>query len=430
MPVRVAGLLIICILFTSFQPGKKTFGVHTVVIDAGHGGHDSGCLGKKTKEKDVALGIALKLGGYIESHFPEVKVLYTRKTDEFVELHKRADIANNAHADLFICIHCNSACTFDRRKKKEICNPETDGVETWVMGLHKSEANLEVSKRENEVVLLEKDYTKQYDGFDPNSPEANIIFSLYQNTFLDQSLRIASYIQNEMKQRGRGGRGVKQAGFLVLYKTSMPSILIETGFLSNPSEESYLASQKGQEEMALSIYKAFKTYKLSFEPSKNPVDFGVSRDRSENDSTVPNPKTDSADKIHKTETIPAKNAINVKADSVKPKEATPNTVGKKTVTAIETTPPKPAELQWGVQFISSPVKIAKSNDKFRGLQNIREDSENGLFKYSTANIDNMDSAVAVQDRIRQMGYKDAFVVAFYNNKKISVKEALELNKKK
>ncbi len=183
-----------------------------------------------------------------------------------LNLHERATIANNAKADLFICIHANSACYFDKKQKKEVCNKDTHGAETWVMGLNKSEANLEVSKRENDVVLLEKDYTKQYDGFDPNSPEANIIFSLYQNAFLDQSLKDGILIfSRRLYKNGRNNRGVKQAGFLVLYKTTMPSILIETGFLSNPDEERYLNSDKGQTETAKQFIQAFKSYKHNVE---------------------------------------------------------------------------------------------------------------------------------------------------------------------
>ncbi|MFM7217152.1 MAG: N-acetylmuramoyl-L-alanine amidase, partial [Bacteroidota bacterium] len=230
---RLTALGLILVLLSFSVVGKGL--VRTVVIDAGHGGHDSGCLGKAgTKEKDVALGIALKLGQFIEDNLQGVRVVYTRKSDVFVELHERAQIANNAHADLFICIHCNSACYYDKKRRKEMCNQEPRGPETYIMGLHKTEANLNVSRRENSVVVLEKDYKTQYEGFDPNSPEADIIFSLYQNTFMEQSLDFATAVQNELSESGRYGRGVKQAGFLVLYKTAMPSVLIETGFLSNP----------------------------------------------------------------------------------------------------------------------------------------------------------------------------------------------------
>jgi len=386
------------LILSSFNPPKtKPFGITRVVIDAGHGGHDSGCLGKKSKEKDIALDIALKLGEAISEKFPDVKVIYTRKTDVFIELNERTNIANNAKADLFICIHCNSACYYNKKKKKEECNEATSGVETWVMGLHMSEANLEVSKRENDVVLLEKDYTKKYDGFDPNSPEANIIFSLYQNTFLDQSLKLASHIQQEMKVKGRSGRGVKQAGFLVLYKTTMPSVLIETGFLSNVDEEKYLSSEKGQDETANAIFKAFKSYKHSVETG-----------RSENEGSVKDPE-DTAD------------SKNVKED-VKP-QVTDDTVDS-------TVPEKETDFFWAVQFYVSQVKMSKTSSKFKGLKDIREVKEGKTYKYTTGELDDQDDAVNLQSKVRKLGFKDAFVVGFSNGKKVSYKEAVEISKRK
>ncbi|HPU95207.1 MAG TPA: N-acetylmuramoyl-L-alanine amidase, partial [Candidatus Gracilibacteria bacterium] len=386
------------LILSSFNPPKtKPFGITRVVIDAGHGGHDSGCLGKKSKEKDIALDIALKLGEAISEKFPDVKVIYTRKTDVFIELNERTNIANNAKADLFICIHCNSACYYNKKKKKEECNEATSGVETWVMGLHMSEANLEVSKRENDVVLLEKDYTKKYDGFDPNSPEANIIFSLYQNTFLDQSLKLASHIQQEMKVKGRSGRGVKQAGFLVLYKTTMPSVLIETGFLSNVDEEKYLSSEKGQDETANAIFKAFKSYKHSVETG-----------RSENEGSVKDPE-DTAD------------SKNVKED-VKP-QVTDDTVDS-------TVPEKETDFFWAVQFYVSQVKMSKTSSKFKGLKDIREVKEGKTYKYTTGEIEDQDDAVNLQSKVRKLGFKDAFVVGFSNGKKVSYKEAVEISKQK
>ena len=248
-------LLIVCISVSPNYNGVKNIKLKKVVIDAGHGGDDPGAVGKKSKEKDNALSIALKLGKCIKDNLPEVQVIYTRSTDKFVELYKRARIANEEKADLFISIHCNST-------KK----PESTGTETWVMGLHKSQANLEVAKKENSTILLENDYSQQYDGFDPNSPEANIIFSLYQNVYLDQSLILASKIQNQFTNKvGRVNRGVKQAGFLVLYKTTMPGVLVETGFISNPAEEEYLISEKGQTQIASAIFRAVREYKNELE---------------------------------------------------------------------------------------------------------------------------------------------------------------------
>ena len=417
-------LAIGCLLIsTSFTPFKsRPYGVTKVVIDAGHGGHDSGCLGKNVKEKDVALGVALKLGKYIEDHFPDVKVIYTRKTDVFVELHQRAAIANNARADLFICIHCNSACYYNKKKKKDVCNEEILGAETWVMGLHMSEANLEVSKRENEVVLLEKDYTKQYDGFDPNSPEANIIFSLYQNTFLDQSLKLASSVQQELKAKGRPSRGVKQAGFLVLYKTAMPSILIETGFLSNPAEAKYLDSEKGQQEVAHGIYNAFKSYKSAIESS------GIKQEKIEQESSSQSGDSTPAVKSSGNESKPdsgegkENNTESPKEDKV----VVPNIPKENDKTTVDSD----ESLMFGVQILISPSKIVKGSSKFKGLKEVREEKEKGMYKYVYGEVQGMSEAVELQDEMRVKGFKDAFVVAYLNNKRISIKEARERLKKK
>jgi N-acetylmuramoyl-L-alanine amidase len=424
-------VLVSLVLFTSFEPQPvKPYGLTKVVIDAGHGGRDPGCLGKKSKEKDIALAISLKLGKYIEENYPDVKVIYTRTTDEFLELHQRADIANNAKADLFICIHCNSACFFNKKKKKEVCNSETMGVESWVMGLHKSDENLEVAKRENEVVLFEKDYTKEYEGFDPNSPEADIIFSLYQNTFLEQSLRMASLVQQEMKVAGRPLRGVKQAGFLVLFKTYMPSILIETGFLSNAEEERFLASQKGQDQMAKSIFKAFRAYKNSVDAPHEGLAAPSVKD-------TPEPKKSTEPKeLKKT----SEGAVPVVTDGVvKSKLDTSTAVPPKkevlaaesvVVVPVETNSSQKESLRWSVQFHTSPKPINDNHKIYSEFKDVREDFENGVYKYSTGNLVDKNEAIRLQTTIREMGYKDAFVIAFLNNKKISMKEALQVSGKK
>lgn len=228
---------------------------NVVVIDAGHGGHDPGCNGGESREKEVTLAIALKLGKLIEDSLKDVKVVYTRKTDKFIELSERSNIANKNSADLFISIHCNAND-----------NREANGTETYLMGLHKSESNLQVSKRENNVILLEKDYknNKAYEGFDPNSPAGHIIFSLMQNAYRTQSIKFASLVESEFKVNSRlKSRGVKEAGFLVLWKSAMPGVLIETGFLSNASDRKVLAKDSGQQKMAFAIFNALKKYKNS-----------------------------------------------------------------------------------------------------------------------------------------------------------------------
>jgi len=239
---------------------KDLYKVKKVVIDAGHGGKDYGCHGSHSHEKHIALAIALKLGKALKKQVPDIEVIYTRDSDVFVTLNERAAIANKHKADLFISIHCNSAE-----------NLSAKGTETFVMGLHKTNSNLAVAKRENQVILLEDDYTAAYDGFDPNSPEAHIVFSLYQNAYLAQSIFFASLVEESFKkQAGRASRGVKQAGFLVLHKTAMPSVLVETGFLTHQTDENFLKTEKGQTIMTNAILDAFKTYKTQMERTQLP----------------------------------------------------------------------------------------------------------------------------------------------------------------
>lgn len=254
---RSLKLILLLFAFTLQQQlwGQGPIGLKTVVIDAGHGGKDPGALGKKIREKDVTLQVSLLLGQLIQTQMPEVKVVYTRKTDVFVPLDKRAEIANKHHADLFISIHVNS-----------ISNPNIVGAETFVLGLHRSTENLEVAKKENAVIVLEDDYVTKYEGFDPNSQESYIIFELMQNTYLDQSIQAASAAQHAFSQTAkRYNRGVKQAGFLVLRQTAMPGILVELGFLSNQKEEEYLGSPQGQAALAKSLFSAFVSFKQEYD---------------------------------------------------------------------------------------------------------------------------------------------------------------------
>lgn len=242
-------------------PGQGT-AVHTLVIDPGHGGMDPGAIGPGGHhEADLALGVSLKFGEMVKEAFPDVKIIYTRTTDKFVSLADRADMANKAKADLFICIHLNSAT-----------NHEAYGTSTYVLGLHRTDDNLEIAKRENAVIDLETNKNTKYE-FDPNSPEGHIIMSMKQNAFLDQSILIASKIEDELAVLAkRKSRGVKQAGFWVLYKTAMPSLLAEIGFISNPTEEQFLAGEAGQANIATAIFKAFRTYKNQIEGRKDTVE--------------------------------------------------------------------------------------------------------------------------------------------------------------
>lgn len=255
---KIVPFLVMLIFVAATPPSSKKIykkSISTIVIDAGHGGHDPGCHSANVREKEVTLAIALALGSKLKEQMPDVKIIYTRSSDKFVELWERAAIANRNNADLFISIHCNSTK-----------NVNINGTETFAMGLHKANENLEVSKRENDVVMLEDNYLERYEGFDPSSPESHIYFSLFQNAHMDQSLRLASKVENQIsKGINRPSRGVKQAGFVVLWKTKMPSILIETGFLSNKKDREFLGSEAGVEEMSSAIANAVVDYKKSFE---------------------------------------------------------------------------------------------------------------------------------------------------------------------
>ncbi len=229
--------------------------VKTVVIDAGHGGHDPGTHGVNTLEKTLVLKVALQVGEYIEKYLPSVEVIYTRKDDRFLKLHERADIANKNKADLFISIHANA-----------LGRATVYGTETYVMGLHTNDKNFSVAKRENSVILLEENHEEKYEGFDPNSPESYIMFSMAQNSYLVNSLLLANNIETQFKKRaGRRSLGVKQAGFQVLWNTYMPSVLVEIGYLTNIKEEKELNSAKVQDYIASGIFRAFRDYKTQIE---------------------------------------------------------------------------------------------------------------------------------------------------------------------
>lgn len=460
-------VLLICVLsLTSYRTdnGKHYF-IKTVVIDPGHGGHDSGCLGSSSKEKDIALSISLKLGRFIEENFKNIKVIYTRKTDVFVELHERAAIANNNKADLFICIHCNSG-------PKGVF-----GTETYVMGLHRTGSNLDVAKRENAAILMETDYKAKYDGFDPNSPEANIIFTLYQNTFLDQSLALSSHIQTQFKEKlGRYSRGVKQAGFLVLYRTTMPSILIETGFLTHPAEEKYLNSEEGQNSISEAIYKAFKLYKRDIESNGTK---GAEEDEGPLKKNIK--KTHQAEVKNEEEDVTAKEAPVVvdkdvkkepaqsasvldsetqpqKKDSVKdakkvvaliPANTTKDVVyPKKTIYEKRTQPNESITITEEadnkvVSDTEKPVILFKVKigsavslkileaPMYKDLPEVKaEKVANGRYILYYGETTSYLEVVDLQTEARKKGFKDAFAVAFNNGKRIPLSDALSLLKKK
>ncbi|MDD5963168.1 MAG: N-acetylmuramoyl-L-alanine amidase [bacterium] len=256
----IATMALICAFIptaSAVEGAQNSIKIKTVVLDAGHGGKDTGAISKNgaIKEKDITLSVALKLGKMINSNYPDVKVVYTRKRDEYIELSKRAEIANRNKADLFISIHVNSQK-----------GTTATGTETFVMGTHKSSSNFEICKLENSVIVLEEDYQSKYEGFDPNSPESYIIFSLLQNTHLEQSLKFAALIQDNFKLGPiKVNRGVKQGGLLVLWKTTMPAVLTEIGFISNPAESNQLRRDAVQSQIAARIFNAFAKYKTDYE---------------------------------------------------------------------------------------------------------------------------------------------------------------------
>lgn len=256
--ILIFSILTISLLLTSFIPTGKTsveFKIRSVVIDAGHGGKDPGTVGKRSREKDVVLSLALQVGKYIEENLPDVEVIYTRKSDVFIELKERANIANRNKADLFVSIHCNASGTHS-----------VHGTETYVMGSKNFGANFDIVKRENAVILMEEGYKENYEGFDPQSPESYMMFNLMQKAYFSNSLSLAQKIENDFVNRlNRSSRGVKQAPFYVLWTTSMPSVLIETGFLSNAKEETFLNSKQGQAYIASGIYRSIKAYKEEIE---------------------------------------------------------------------------------------------------------------------------------------------------------------------
>lgn len=380
--------LILIMVGTSAYQAPKEKRVRKVVIDAGHGGKDPGTLGKKLKEKDVALSVALKLGKYIKENYKDVEVIYTRTTDVFIELYRRAKIANENHADLFISIHCNGTKS-----------PQAKGTETWVMGLHKSKENLEVAKLENAAILKEDDYN-QYDGFDPQSPEATIIFSLYQNSYLDQSLDLASRVQNQFRDRLKlGDRGVKQAGFWVLYKTTMPGILVELGFLSNPDDERFLSKQNNQEQVAYSIFLAFRDYKEGIDGVNVPLL-----------TSPPPPVTDEPDSVETSAEPAPKPVIPEKKESAQP---------------VNT--PVESGVVWRIQIVSSDKPLKENSPVFKGIQEIHHYLYKGGHKYTTGACKTFDEALILQKKMIAKGFKDAFIVPFMNNERIGLEEAKKLS---
>jgi len=377
---RVMILLIVLIfagLFTASTMPKtaKTKAVTRIVIDAGHGGKDPGNLGTgryKITEKTVALNVAKKVGGYIAEAFPEVEVLYTRSDDTFIPLHERTKFANSKGADLFVSVHCDA-----------FTKESAEGAGSYVMGPAKTEANLRAARRENSAILLEDNRDENYGDFDPNSPEGLIELSLRQNAHIHQSLKFAKHVQDQFRTRvGRTDRGVRQAPYWVISFTTMPSVLVELGFLTNKEEEDFLVSERGQDYLASAIYRAFKEYKTELE------------------------------KIEASKEARQK-AVEEVAPEIK--EPIDNSSAEHS-----------EEPLFRVQLLSSSKQVEPTPENFSGLKGVLEYEENGMYKYLWGSARAYEAAKELQKSVRKTGYKGAFVVAFdQNNERIPLKDALE-----
>lgn len=411
-------LFITCILAGSFSPKfKPVFSIKTVVIDAGHGGKDPGCHGSKYKEKDVALAVALKLGKYIEDNLKDVKVVYTRKTDVFIELQQRAEIANKAKADLFICIHCNSACFRDKKLKKDICKDEANGAETYVMGIKNEQGKLDVAKRENSAILLEDNYVQKYDGFDPNSDESYIIMSMFSDNYIEQSLNFASKVQKQFSTKaGRQDKGVKRASLWVLWRTYMPSVLTELGFLTNPKEEQFLGSTKGQDYMASGLFRAFREYKDEIEGTTRKYDDAFEKQAAYKLTKEDSLELESFTKA-KTSGTTDSAAVEVKNTTDDNKEDDKDDVDNKKVEE----PVSTSAVVYKVQITSSDKPIPLTSSQFNGVEKPNEYIDKGIYKYTAGECKNQSDAIKLQALLRKNGFKDAFVIAMQDGKRIPLK---------
>jgi len=399
MNLKKQFLVYLLIFFAAMPVWSQNNGKNfKVVIDAGHGGNDPGCLGLSLKEKDVNLDVALQVGKLISDNCPDVQVIYTRKTDVFVELYRRAQIANNNHADLFISFHCNASE-----------NHAGNGVETYVMGLAKSEANQAVARKENAAMLMEKNYQNNYDGFNPNSPESSVIFSLYSSAYLNNSISMASKVQRNLVAASHlTDRGVKQAGYWVLYKVAMPSILIEMGFLTNPTDDAFMSKKSNLEKYAIGIYNAFASYASGITGTSYKQLSGAGSPKQE---TKPSNVKETEPEIIAKDEAPKKTEAPEKTDLQNISKETPDN-----------------GIRFKVQFLASPDKISDNDKRLKAVSNVGCYHENGLWKYTSGSERTYEAAAEILAQVKKT-YSDAFMIAFDGDKKISVSEARTLLKK-
>lgn len=379
--------LCMAVPFSAFA--EKKF---TLVIDAGHGGKDAGAVGRKAKEKTINLNVALAFGKLVEEKCPEVKVIYTRKTDKFVALKERAAIANRNNADLFVSIHTNAVA----RGKKVY------GTETFTLGIARAEENLEVAKRENSVITYEEDYAQIYAGFDPNSAESYIIFEFMQDRYMEQSVELARCIQNQYTSHaGRQNKGVKQAGFLVLRETSMPSVLTELGFISTPAEEEYLNSSRGQRQLAQSLYNGFVTYYKKV--TKHVGAPMIAQEQNVVDET------------------PAVSLTPVVEETPVPEPIVEQPVAPKKQVATNAKP------VYKVQIFTSPTKVKSSDKRLKNVKKADFYKDGKTYKYTSGSSTNYNEINNLRRQLSKR-FKGCFVVAFLNGERIDLNEARELSK--
>jgi N-acetylmuramoyl-L-alanine amidase len=343
------------------------------------------------------------VGTYIEKNIPDVKVIYTRKTDVFVELYKRADIANKNKADLFVSIHVNA-----------VSNPKVNGASTWLLGVSKNQSNLDMAKKENSVIEIEDNYEEKYQGFDPNKDESYIIFSFNSTkAYFEQSLSLAQVLQNEFSTRvGRRNYGIQQAEFLVLHRTTMPSVLVELGFITNPDEEKFLLSQQGQEYLASAIFRAIREYKKEVETKNHKaivLDDPTPKTQINSQTNIIKPEPVSQNKPVENKPIESKSAPSVSAPVV--------------VTPVVATPV--AGITFRVQFLLSPKEIALNDTRFKNIEQLWMYKDGNYYKYTAGSSVNFDEIMAIRKKMLTK-YPDAFIVAFKDDKRISVNEARKL----
>ena len=401
-------MLAVMLLALITEVGAKEF---TLVIDAGHGGHDTGAPGKFSKEKDINLKTALAFGKYVEKNCPDVKVIYTRKKDVFVELKDRAGIANKAKADLFISIHTDALEN----------NSVARGMTTYTLGMHRAKDNLDVAQRENSVILIEKNYKETYQGFDPNSAESYIIFEFMQDKNMQRSVDLATFIQNKTCQTAdRPSRGVKQAGFLVLRETSMPSCLVELGFITTPAEEKLLSEDVTIDNIAKGIYNAFVEYKKKYdnnitvpykaeEPTINIVDVVPGQEKKEEVRAEKPDKTVMAEEKEE------------KKEGKKKKEKEEEEKEKTLYVASGDNAGVPV---FKVQILATDKPFKKGDAHFKGRTDYNQYTENGMTKYTIGETTDYNEILRLKSEL-QATFGDCFVVAFKEGQKMNISEAIK-----